>query len=118
MLQAATSGRRLCSHQDDPVGCTFLPGRATLLRRRVGSRAGVAFDIEFRTDIADSRDNDTELRRVSLTNHLTERNTNRSGGTSMTRAERTTGISQCCNWDIVRRPIATSQNYTRRAHDP
>ena len=67
--------------QDDPVKCTFLPGRATLLRRHVGNRAGVAFDIESRTDIAVSRDDDIELRRVSLTNHLNGRDTHRAGGT-------------------------------------
>ena len=54
--------------QDDLVECTFLPGRAILLRRHAGSGDGLELDIESRTDIAVAPDDDIEVRRVSLTN--------------------------------------------------
>ena len=65
--------------QDDLVEAAFKPGRATLLRRHVGGRSGVECDIECWTDIAVAPEDDIELRRVSLTNHLIERDGGRAG---------------------------------------
>ena len=56
---------RPTGRQDDLIETTFTPGRATLVRRHIGS--GV--DIETRTDIAVSPDLDVELRRVGISNH-------------------------------------------------